>query len=99
MRLRRPFPLALLAALVVAAPAGLAAQFYYLNQNKIQYRRLDWQVLKGPRVDLYYYPAEAELAPVALAYAEESYDVLALKFGHTVTRRIPLIVYASHADF
>jgi hypothetical protein len=80
-------------------PRELAAQFYYLNQNKIQYRDLDWQVLRGPRIDVYYYPAEAELAPVALAYAEESYDVLALKFGHEVTRRIPLIVYASHADF
>ena len=56
-------------------------------------------MLKGPRVDVYYYPAEAELAPVALAYAEESYDALAVKFGHTVTSRVPLIVYASHSDF
>ncbi len=101
MRLPRPAVLALLVTLALlagmAAPAS--AQFYYLSQNKIQYRRLDWQVLKGPRVDVYYYPAEAGLAPVALAYAEESYDVLALKFGHTVTTRIPLIIYASHADF
>ncbi len=36
---------------------------------------------------------------MALASAEESYDVLAVKFGHTVTRRVPLIVYASHSDF
>ena len=32
-------------------------------------------------------------------YAEESYDVLRLKFSHEVTSRIPLIVYASHSDF
>jgi len=101
MRIARWLPFGLLAvmALSLGAPRQAHAQFYYLNQNKIQYRRLDWQVLKGPRVDVYYYPAEAELAPVALAYAEESYDVLALKFGHTVTARIPLIIYASHADF
>lgn len=101
MRVPRPFPRTLLAtvALLAAVAAPAPAQFYYLSQNKIQYRKLDWQVLKGPRVDVYYYPAEAALAPVALAYAEESYDVLALKFGHTVTTRIPLIIYASHADF
>ena len=54
---------------------------------------------KGPHVDLYYYPAEAELAPPALAYAEASYDTLSVQFGHTVPTRIPLIVYASHTDF
>jgi Haemolysin secretion/activation protein ShlB/FhaC/HecB/WD40-like Beta Propeller Repeat len=50
-------------------------------------------------VDLYYYPAEAELAPAALAYAEESYDTLSVQFGHDVASRIPLVVYASHTDF
>ncbi len=84
-------------SLLAAAPA--AAQFFQANENKVQYRQLDWHVLKGPRVDVYYYPAEERLAPVALAYAEETYDVLMLKFGHTVTARIPLIIYASHADF
>jgi hypothetical protein len=83
--------------LVVAAP--LAAQFGTFGQNKIQYRKFDWRVLKGTHVDLYYYPAEEELAPVALAYAEQSYDTLALQFGHEVKTRIPLIVYASHNDF
>ena len=69
-----------------------AAQFFLAGENKIQYRRLDWQVLAGPRVDVYYYPEEAELARVALADAERNYDELAVKFGHTVTARVPLIV-------
>lgn len=86
--------------LLAAAPIRMAsAQYYLLTENKVQYRRLDWQVLRGARVDVYYYPEEAALAPVALEYAEETYDVLAPKFGHTVTTRIPLIVYASHTDF
>jgi hypothetical protein len=90
----------LLAALLLAfgaAPAG--AQFFAFGQNKIQYRKLDWRILKGEHVDLYYYPAEAELAPATLAYAEASYDTLAVQFGHDVARRIPLILYASHTDF
>ncbi len=88
-------PLALLA---VTASPGLA-QFAILGENKVQYRHFDWEVLKGPHIDLYFYPEEADLAPTALEYAEESYEVLRLKFSHEVTSRIPLIVYASHSDF
>ena len=77
----------------------LAAQFFAFGQNKIQYRKLDWRVIRGAHIDLYYYPAEAELAPAALAYAEASYDTLSVQFGHEVGSRIPLIVYASHTDF
>ena len=89
----------LAAALVATAPAKLSAQFFSFGQNKIQYRKLDWRILRGPHVDLYYYPAEAELAPAALAYAEASYDTLAVQFGHDVAERVPLVVYASHTDF
>jgi WD40 repeat protein len=86
-----------LASFLLAQPAS--AQFFAFGQNKIQYRKLDWRILRGPHVDLYYYPAEAELAPPALAYAEASYDTLSIQFGHAVAARIPLIVYASHTDF
>ena len=82
---------------LLAPPA--AAQFFNFGQNKIQYRKLEWRVLRGPHVDLYYYPAEADLAPAALAYAEASYDTLAVQFGHDVAPRIPLIIYGSHTDF
>jgi len=92
-----PALLAALVALAAARPA--AAQYGAFGQNKIQYRSFDWHVLHGPHVDLYYYPAEEELARVALAYAEQSYQVLAFRFRHTITARIPLIVYASHQDF
>lgn len=88
-----------LAMLAWFGVARAEAQFFAFGQNKIQYRKLDWRVLKGPHVDLYYYPAEADLAPAALTYAEASYDTLSIQFGHTVASRIPLIVYASHTDF
>src|SRR5713101_5621633 len=84
---------------VSALARPLSAQFGYFGQNKIQYRKFDWRVLRGEHVDLYYYPEEEELGRVALAYAEESYDNLERRFNHAVTRRIPLIVYASHTDF
>jgi WD40 repeat protein len=87
------------AALAALSPPELSAQFFSFGQNKIQYRKLDWRILRGSHVDLYYYPAEAELAPAALAYAEASYDTLAVQFGHDVAERVPLVVYASHTDF
>jgi hypothetical protein len=96
---RWPLLAAAAVALGAAAPPQLAAQFFSFGQNKIQYRKLDWRILRGPHVDLYYYPAEADLAPAALAYAEASYDTLAVQFGHDVAERIPLVVYASHTDF
>src|SRR5216110_2888000 len=86
-------------ALALAIPSAASAQYGYFGQNKIQYRRFDWRVLRGEHVDLYYYPEAEELGRVALAYAEESYDSLQRRFNHAVTRRIPLIVYASHSDF
>ena len=86
-------------ALLCGWSAPARAQFFAFGQNKIQYRKLDWRMMKGPHVDLYYYSAEADLAPASLAYAEASYDTLSVQFGHTVPTRVPLIVYASHTDF
>jgi len=88
------------AAICWAAVAGpAAAQFGYFGENKVQYRHFDWHVMRGAHVDLYYYPAEQELARVALVYAEQSYDTLEQRFTYVVRHRIPLIVYASHTDF
>jgi WD40-like Beta Propeller Repeat len=89
----------ILSALAISSVSYADAQFFAFGQNKIQYRKLDWRIIRGPHVDLYYYPAEAELAQAALAYAEASYDTLSLQFGHAVGARVPLIVYASHTDF
>ncbi len=96
MRARR---LALLAIVTLAASRSAPAQLQYFGQNKIQYHDFDWHMLKGDHVDVYYYPAEEEIGRMALAYAEQSYDTLERRLGHHVTRRIPLIIYASHYDF
>ena len=86
-------------AVVAAGAAGAPAQVGGFGQNKIQYRRFDWHVLAGEHVDVFFYPEEERIARTALAYAEQSYDTLARRFGHEVRERIPLIVYASHVDF
>jgi hypothetical protein len=88
-----------LLALALLVPEAARAQTGWFGTNKIQYRDFEWRVLKGPHVDLYYYPAEERIAHMALDYAEESYEVLERRFHHSVRFRVPLIVYASHADF
>ena len=89
---------ALLAYLASPIAAPLEAQRAF-GQNKIQYQNFDWHVLRGAHVDVYYYPEEEPVARVALAYAEESYDYLVRRLDHRVSERIPVVVYASHADF
>jgi WD40 repeat protein len=86
-------------ALVAFVAPCAQAQVGGFGQNKIQYRRFDWHVLAGEHVDVFFYPEEERIARAALAYAEQSYDTLARRFGHEVRERIPLIVYASHVDF
>ena len=81
------------------APTRLRAQVTQFGQNKVQYRTLEWRIAKGPHVDLYFYPEEAELAPTVLRWAEESYDSLSEKFGWDLSTRVPIIIYASHSDF
>lgn len=87
----------LVVALLCPTTTGLEAQIF--GRNKIHYRDFEWRVLAGEHVDLYFYPEGDELARVALAYSEESFHFLEAKFGHSPTRRVPLITYASHSDF
>jgi hypothetical protein len=100
MRSRR-FVLAVQAVflLLAGATSSAHAQFGPFGQNKVQYRDFDWLVISGPRVDVYYYPEEEQIARMALTYAESAYVQLEYRLNHTVTQRIPLIVYASHTDF
>ena len=72
---------------------------YYFGKNKVQYENFDWQLMKTPRFDIYFYPEEKEIAEVGAALAEESYILLERKFGHTISKRIPLIFYSSPIHF
>ena len=85
-----------LAALVVVLTLSASAwgQFYF-GKNKVQYTDFDWLVLSTNRFDIYFYESERELAELTAEAAERSYDILADRFNHQVTRRIPLIIYSS----
>src|SRR5256714_7220241 len=83
--------------LLSAAPATVSAQ--YFGRNKVQYKNLDFQILKTEHFDIYYYPEEREGIDVAARMAERWRTRLARIFGHELRGRQPLVLYASHPDF
>ncbi len=87
----------LLLALLMAQASS--AQLYRFGKNKVQFAEFQWQKMETPHFEVYFYAEGEELAGYAAFMAEESYRDLEQKFGHTVQRRIPLIVYSSHIYF
>src|SRR5262245_47836849 len=84
------------AALAVATPAR--AQ-YLFGQNKVVYGSKDWKVLSTPRLDVYYYRGEDQLAEVIADFAERTCVEYETYFQHKFDHKIPFILYASHHDF
>jgi Tol biopolymer transport system component len=91
-------PVSLLALLLVLA-GTVAAQARPFGRNKVQYDEFDWRVLHTEHLEIHFYPEEEALARRAAEYGEEACRHLDEELGHTLTRRIPLIVYGSHHAF
>jgi len=94
-----------LTAIAVVLMTGLAlvftpeAQAQYFGKNKIKYSNFDWGVYHSVHFDVYYYPEEEHLLEKIVSYAESAYDELSRELDHQVTDPIPLIFYATHAEF
>lgn len=84
-----------LCAMSAATPA--AAQ--YFGQNKVQYEKFDFEVLRTANFDVYFYPEEKEAAQKAARMAEAWRDRLNTAFGVALPGRQPLIMYASQPHF
>ena len=85
------------AAACLMAPAGASAQ--YFGRNKVQYKNLDFQVLKTEHFDIYFYPSARESVDIAARMAERWHARLQKVLGHDLRGRQPLVLYASHPDF
>jgi hypothetical protein len=90
---------ALAAALLALAASARPAQAQYFGQNKVQYRKFDFQILKTEHFDIYYYPEEREAIEHAARIAERWYTRLSKVFLHHFEERQPLVMYASHPHF
>jgi Tol biopolymer transport system component len=97
IRSARPLALAATFFLVFAFSSPAGAQ--YFGRNKVQYKKLDFQVLKTEHFDIYFYPSEREGIDIAARMAERWHARLQKLFEHELSGRQPLILYASHPDF
>ena len=93
----RTFRIFLLAAFAIASVTPVSAQ--YFGRNKVQYKKLDFSVLKTEHFDIYFYPAEREGVDIAARMAERWHARLGRLFNHTLRGRQPLVLYGSHPDF
>jgi Tol biopolymer transport system component len=88
---------AALVVLVVGRGSSVSAQ--YFGQNKVQYKNLDFKILKTEHFDIYFYPSEREGIDIAARLSERWLARLERVFEHQLRGRQPLVLYASHTDF
>jgi len=88
-----------LAAIAVLGVSAAPALAQYFGQNKVQYRQLDFKVLRTQHFDIYFYPQEQAGTEIAARMAERWYARLSKLFHHELRGRQPLILYASPTDF
>jgi WD40 repeat protein len=69
------------------------------GQNKIVYDVFDWSIYTSTHFDVYYYAREKDSLEKIVSMAESAYDELSRRLNYQVPKRIPLIFYATHADF
>jgi hypothetical protein len=90
----------LVAAAVIFAGAVVPdASAQYFGRNKVQYKDLDFQVIKTEHFDIYFYPSAREGIDIAARMAERWHARLQKVLGHELRGRQPLVLYASHPDF
>lgn len=75
------------------------AHAQYFGQNKVQYREYGWKSLTSDHFEVYFYPGQDSLAMRTLDLAEKTQKVFSVRLGHSLSKRIPIILYGSHNDF
>jgi hypothetical protein len=83
----------LLVFLVLALPA------HPFGQNKIVYDTFKWSVYHSTHFDIYFYEEERPALQRVVDSAESAYLDLSRKFNFQVSKKIPLIYYATHSAF
>ena len=81
--------------LIISLPSS--AQF--IDVNKVNDRSFDWMTYKTTHFTIYYYPEASHLVRVMGDMAEIAYAKISEILEHDVRKKIPLILYKSHADF
>jgi WD40 repeat protein len=99
-RTRTTAPSILLFCLITfAAGVWSPSRAQYFGQNKIQYERFKFEVLKTEHFDIYFYPEEKQSIEYVGRVAERWYHRYSRFMQYELKGRQPLIIYASHPQF
>ena len=83
----------LLFVLSTAAPA------FPFGRNKIVYDKFNWHIYHSTHFDFYFYDEERGSLQRVVDNAESAYLNLSQKFNYQISKKIPLIFYATHSAF
>ncbi len=72
------------------------AQF---GQNKVQYKKFNWQFIQTKHFDIYFHQGGDYLAKFAAHEAEEALSNLTENIDYEISNRVPLIIFNSHNEF
>ncbi|HKO55076.1 MAG TPA: BamA/TamA family outer membrane protein [Thermoanaerobaculia bacterium] len=90
--MKRLLPLLLLSTL-------LAPNAFGFGQNKIVYDKFNWNIYHSTHFDVYFYDEEKPSLQKVVDNAESAYDDLSRKFNFQISKKVPLIFYATHSAF
>src|SRR5262249_17293007 len=86
-------------AVTLFAGAATPASAQYFGQNKVQYRQYDWRSITSDHFEVYFYSGLDSLSMRVLDLAEKTHSLLSKRMGHSLTHRVPIVLYGSHNDF
>lgn len=69
------------------------------GQNKVQYRPFEWTYVRTEHFDIHYSQGGEQIGTFAAKHIETMYAEVAAMTGHRLTKRVPVILHNTHAEF
>ncbi|HEY3348315.1 MAG TPA: hypothetical protein VGM13_00895 [Thermoanaerobaculia bacterium] len=85
--------------LLVGVATAAAPRVHAAGQNKIVYDTFDWSIYQSTHFDVYHYSREKATLQKVVSMAESAYDELSRRLNYQIPKRVPIIYYATHAEF
>ncbi len=83
---------------VAAGPAPAQVGGEPFGRNKVGWRSFAWRVVETDHLAIHFYAGEESLVPEVAAEAESAWADIAEVLGPGPGRKVPLLLYATHAD-
>lgn len=73
--------------------------FAQFGQNKVQYKKFNWQYIQTKHFDIYFSQDGYDVAEFTATIAESSLVSLSKNLDYNILNRVPIIVFNSHNEF